>query len=149
AAVNIVSGPITTTGDGAFGIAAAGLAAVHPRLPSYYGGGGPYGPYGSSRISIQNNGPIVASGADAGGIVAVGYTPFPNGPTGPVTVVANANITATGRESVGIAAASGTAPISVTVNPGVSVMGGYSSAPGALSTQASTLLDPDTGNLIS
>ncbi|MCZ0738571.1 beta strand repeat-containing protein, partial [Phreatobacter sp. AB_2022a] len=113
----ITAGQISTSGDAAIGIAFTsqneGDAAAY-------------------RTDIVATGPITATGANAGGIVARDV-----GPGGPVNVTARANISAPGQNAVGIAAGSFGAPVTVTVDPGVTVMGGWSQNAGDLSTGAS------------
>lgn len=120
----ITTGPITTTGAGAYGVAAVGT-----------------GPGQSGPIAVTNAGPILSSGFEGGGIVAVSYSydPLTGLPaaSGPVTVNANANITATGQNAPGISASSDAGPVNVTVASGVSVQGGWSVNATDLSTSAS------------
>lgn len=120
----ITTGPITTTGAGAYGVAAVGT-----------------GPGQSGPIAVTNAGPILSSGFEGGGIVAVSYSydPLTGLPaaSGPVTVNANANITATGQNAPGISASSDAGPVNVSVASGVSVQGGWSMNATDLSTSAS------------
>lgn len=114
---SITAGQITTSGQAAIGIAVTS---------ENDGDGSP----GSTDIAAT--GPITASGANSGGIIARDV-----GASGPINVTARANITAPGQNSVGIAAGSFGGPVTVTVDPGVTVMGGWSQNAGDLSTGAS------------
>lgn len=126
AVTTITTGAIGTTGPGAFGVAAAAWGTSPTAA--------------SGVVSVTNRGPIIASGADAGGIVAASYASAGNA-SGPVTVDAQANITASGQNSVGISATSSTGSVAVDVASGVSVMGGWSANPGDLSTQAASFFE--------
>ncbi len=121
---NITTGAISTQGVGAYGVAAAALSQ---NLDS---------PAGS--ITITNQSEIRSSGAEGGGIVALSYAPVNStgnyGPSGAVTVNANANVFAMGQNAPGIAAASSTGQVVVNVASGVSVQGGWSVNPTDLST---------------
>ena len=115
--ISVTAGPITTSGAAAIGIA----------LTSQNEGG-----QGGYRNDVVVTGPITATGANSGGVVARDV-----GAGGPMNVTARANITATGQNSVGIAAGSFNGPVTVTVDSGVTVMGGWSQNPDDLSTGAS------------
>lgn len=115
---SITAGSISTSGDAALGIAVTSQDE---------------GDTGTYRTDIVATAPITASGANSGGIVVRDV-----GSGGPVTVTAQADVTARGQNSVGIAAGSFNGPVTVTVESGVTVMGGWSQNPDDLSSGAST-----------
>lgn len=123
-AATINTGPIRTTGDGAYGVAVGSFAL-------------PADAAASSAVTVTNTAPITATGAGAGGIVALNAA-LPGFLSAPVTVNANADIAASGQNAVGISATSTTGPVTVNVASGTSVMGGWLTNPGDLSTQFSS-----------
>ena len=127
---DIQAGRISTTGPNSFGIAVSLLTAPTNYFCDDTGCyPDPASVTNSGAATITANGPIVATGKDAGGIVAVSFVPS-GWTSGPITVNANANITASGQNAVGIAAASGNGPVTINVASGVSVMGGWAASPG-------------------
>lgn len=126
----IDAGPISTSGQNAFGVGVALLTAPRSYICDDTGcQPDPASNTNSGAATITVHAPIVATGRDSGGIVAISFAPS-GWTSGPITVNANANISATGQNAVGIAAASGNGPVAITVASGISVMGGWAANPG-------------------